>query len=385
MKLIVSPNLTATLVGLVFACSSCLSEGEPRARTKAGVARAAQTSNAEGALSAGDTASDKEESKDDSDSETRKKTTVTKKKKKKTSSNSSDDSDDEELEKAAPSGDGEPLVYPQLFFNGKGETTYKHKNRLAMTQSVNTDLNVDRLALTTSAAYVSCGSKSGCKQGDVNRDVNANALGTNTYNRVSKSEMKDLAEGGFQKASFAIFSSDVEAKNGLHFTFDKPLPVYFWPVAVSRFEALDDGPMAWSSHVTTNKYFAINPSLSGNTVDNPSESLVKNGQVRKDFNVTITVTKVSRSGNIIVIRSDVDIPEDLQASKADWRGSIYEIFPVPKSATYTIDASEQVILKIDLNSWTNGDRSKEKEETNLHFELCSKVTDATTKTYPCGS
>lgn len=306
-----------------------------------------------------------------------------KKKKKKKKSNSNDDEDkddegdeDDDLEEAKPST-SEPRDFPKLRFSGQGHTTYKLKDRLPIRQRIETDLDERRLVLTTTEGRVECGSVDGCKQKDLDRDVNPAMSGAQTYNRPTKTALEKLIKGGFQKASFAIFAKDARSKSGTLFTFDKPIPVYFWPVAVSRFEPLDDGSMSWSARVTAERYLTTNPNLSDDVVQRGDAGLVTTGQILREFTANVSVSKVSRSGKTIVVRLDVDIPEDRNS------GLLYRAFPLPKSATYTIDTDEQVILKVESLSWGSGDRSKQREESRINFALCAKVSSGDTKNFDC--
>lgn len=306
------------------------------------------------------------------------------KKKKKSSDDEDDDGGDDdegeddgdELEKAEVT-EKEPADLPKLRFNGQGYTTYKLKDHLPLRQKIETDLDDRRLVLKTTEGRVECGDVDGCKQRELDEDVNPGLGGSQTYNRPTKSALDRLVKNGFTRATFAIFAKDARAKNGTYFTFDKPIPVYFWPVAVSRFEPLDDGAMTWTAHVTADRFLSTNPNLSADVVQRGDEVFINSGQILKEFTANVSVTKVSRSGKTIVVRLDVDIPEDKNS------GLVYKAFPLPKSATYTIDTDEQVILKVDSLSWGSGDKSKQREESQMNFSLCARISSDRTKTYSC--
>jgi hypothetical protein len=378
-----APSLFAMLLGAA-ALAGCNNGGQERERTAGGGTPRAQDAT----QGLGGTGADVDEgdSADDDDSGSPS-TTKKKTKKKKTSSSDDDDDesdeDDDDTTTGSSTSSSEPDVYPKLAFKGSGQTTYKLKDKLAITQSIETDLTKERLTLTTTAAHVACGSLDGCKQNEVDDDVRAHSLGDNTYKRVGKSELEDLIEGGFQKASFAIFAKSAVTKSGHTLTFDKPLPVYFWPVAASRFDPLKAGPMTWTAHVTADRYIAMNPNLTDDIVNSNPGAFTGSRQARKEFTVTVTITKVSTSGDKTTVRLDVNIPEDSDVITGDYQGILYGVFPVPKSATYTIDGKDQVILGINLSSWSNGRKSKQREETNLNLSLCTKKTGSKTKDYPC--
>lgn len=301
-----------------------------------------------------------------------------KKKKKKNTDKDSDDEDDDDDENDDDDDDDEiaAIVYPQLAFKGNGYTTYQLKDRLTMRMDIETNLDDDALTIDTKTAKVECGSKSGCNQKDVDESVNSKSIGVNTYQRSSRTELKNLKSDGFNAAYFAIFAKSVRGKNGFNFTFEKPVPVYPWPAAISRYEELSSGAISWSAIVTADRYVSLNPNISDSAVQGSGESFVKSGNAIKQFNLTVAVSMQAAEGDLIKLTFDITIPEDKERM-------IYKYFPLPKTTIYTIDTAKKDIKAVHMVNWSNGDKSKDPEESVLDYKLCSKTVSGEVKQFSC--
>lgn len=309
----------------------------------------------------------------DEDTETGSDSKSKKKKKKKTGK---DTDDDDKVEKDAEIETPAVIVYPKLAFSGSGYTTYELKDRLVMRMGIETNLDEDALTIDTKTAKVECGSKSGCKQKDVDASVNSKSIGVNSYQRSSKNELKELKAKDFNAAYFAIFAKSVRGKNGFTFTFDKPLPVYPWPAAKSRYEDLTSGTISWSARVTSDKYLPLNPDVSESIVQKDGENFVRSGIAIKEFDVNVAVSFQAAQDNLVTLTFELTISQDKKRM-------IYKYFPLPKTTTYTIDTDKKDIKAVHMVNWSNGDKSKDPEESVLDYKLCSKTIGGEVKQFSC--
>ena len=296
------------------------------------------------------------------------------KKKKKKPLKGKEDDDDDEDEKEKEDEDETP-VYPQLSFKGKGYTTYELKDRLAMTMSIETRLDESELTIETKAARVECGDKNGCKQKDVDASVAANSIGANVYQRSTPSELAQLKKDGFNAAIYAIFAKSVRGKNGITYTFDKPIPVYPWPAAKTRYDGLNGGSETWTTTATADRYIPLRTYISLEDAARNGENHERSGNAKKAFSVTMVVSKTG-SGSDVVLTFNMTIGEDKDRMA-------YKYFPIPKTSTFTIDTNKRDVRGANMLNWSNGDKSKKGEESILDYKLCTKTTPDDVKQFPC--
>jgi hypothetical protein len=301
-----------------------------------------------------------------------------KKKKKKTSVKKDNDEDEEDSDEDKDKEDkkeDETPEYPQLAFNGRGYTTYELKDHLGMTMGIETRLDESELTIDTKTAKVECGSKNGCKQNDVDASVNANSIGANVYQRTTASELKTLKKKGFNAAGYAIFAKSVRGKNGITYNFDKPIPVYPWPAAKTRYDALNGGSETWDATATADRNIPLRNYIS--LEDAAREHHERAGNARKTFSITMTVSKTAgASSGEVKITFDLTIAEDKDRMA-------YKYFPIPKTSTFTIDTSKRDVRGANMLNWSHGDKSKKAEESVLDYKLCTKTTTDDVKQFPC--
>lgn len=266
------------------------------------------------------------------------------------------------------------IEYPLLSFRGVGYTTYKMNERLSMSMGLETKLDDNVLTIETRTAKVDCGGKSGCDQSEVDRSVQAYSIGANTYQRVSSSELRSLRAKGFNTASYGIFVKGVEGKNGIKFSFDKPLPVYPWPAAKSRYEPLTSGSKSWTATVNADKYIPTHPGMALKDVQ--GEDHVLAGNARKELNVTMTVSYEEVSSSTVKLTFEMTIADDRERM-------LYKYFPIPRSSSFEIDTKNKDVRSVLMTSWLNGDKSKKEEESVLDFKLCSKKSLSVSKSFKC--
>lgn len=255
----------------------------------------------------------------------------------------------EVIEAGLSSGDsqGAALKYPTLYYSGVGtyscEGDINPGNNKVISQLSPTNLEsklVDAKALHPRSTV----------QSRINSEL-ANSLDSAVYKRLSATERENLKKEGFDLAdSFALFATGIEKPNaGQIFNFDKPLPMGFWPAAASRYDELMKGERSWTAKVTGTK----------------------------SFTAKITLSYQSTQGDKVILKLTTFIPEDNDRS-------IYEIFPIPREAVYTVNTSLLLIESSKNTNWFLGDNCDDRpEQIMMTYRLCQKVTGAKTETYPC--
>lgn len=357
--------LCACLISIIFSFISCGGQTEITRSDLSG-------------KKTGDAISKRKKTSSDIDPDNRKK----KKKTKVTDDDSKKEGASGSEKNSAESEDGDStngpaeVDYPQLGFRGNGYTTYKLKDKMVMKVDLETLLDEDQLSVNTTSAKVECGDKNGCEQDDVDKSVNATSLGANVYNRITKSEAKTLKNADYSLPAYAIFSKSVRGKNGISYTFSKPLPVYPWPGSKSRYEELGMSPESWTITATADRYVPTTGDISIQKAQDVGDSLEKSGKVLRQFDVTVTVSRISGTGADVILKIETTIP-------ADKNRVLYEHFPLPRSSEYKIDTESNRITEVLTTSWSNGDKSKEAEESVLTFKICTSKLKGETKEFPC--
>jgi hypothetical protein len=200
-------------------------------------------------------------------------------------------------------------------------------------------------------------------------------MGTMTYKRLTAAERDKMVDKGFKDATFAMFAVSAVSRQGVTFTFDQPLPVFPLPAPEDRYKPLDDGPMQWSAHVTASKDLPNDPKL-GAVGPAQLPALEAQGRVRKDFTVTITITKVAVGGGKATIKIESTITEDRARM-------LYQRFPVPHSATYHVDSTARDVTGIDMVNWYNGEKSHGPEINAMSYKICRKTVSGRVSEFAC--
>ena len=90
------------------------------------------------------------------------------------------------------------------------------------------------------------------------------------------------------------------------------------------------------------------------------------------MNVTLEV--LTATEDEIVAKIDINIPED-----RNWE--LYELFVMPKTATYTIDPKARDIKRIGTENWFFGDKCEDKrEKVIMNYDVCEKHQRGTVET-----
>lgn len=242
-----------------------------------------------------------------------------------------------------------PIVYPAFDFNGKGTCTCKGKVHTSLAK-ITTALDAQNL--TINMYYADLIVSGGKGQKEASKTIQA-STGITQWQRPSPQEAQSLKDQGFDYAPYAIFAREAKKfRQNQVFAFDKPLPVFPWPAVASRYKALKDAPnqtKSWSANVTG----------AGN------------------FQVVVSLTLISATATEIVIKLTTDIPAD-----TTWQ--LYEIFPLPREATYHIDPQQLIVTRIDNLSLFFGDEcKKQKESVRMAYLLCKRDAQGKVDQFPC--
>lgn len=240
------------------------------------------------------------------------------------------------------------VEYPTLDFKGKGVVTCKGKSYPLMAQ-VTSAIDAQKLDLNVYSAHISADS------GKVEKKANekiSQSLGGTTYARVGKAERDALKGQGFDYAAYAVFAKSVtKARTGQVFTFDKPLPVFPWPAPAAKYDELvKAGSKTWTANVS-------------GAFSSP---------------ITITVQRVSGGGDEQVVKFTMTLA-------ADKGSELYEIFPIPKEATFTVNSKAQLVSRIDQTSLFLGDENCKggRESVHMDYRLCKRTTRSKTEPFSC--
>ena len=256
----------------------------------------------------------------------------------------------ETLDAGIAAGDtqGTELKYPKLFYRGTG--TYSCQGEVnPSTARVISQLFIDNLDSQLDDAKAQHPRQA--VQNRINGDLQ-NSLDSSVYKRLTTEEREDWKKKGYDLADhFAIFALAArKPKAGQVFIFDQPLPIAFWPASLSRYDDLiSKGPRVWTSKVTGTRSFTAN----------------------------VTLSHVSTEGDKIVMKLQTLIPEDRDRS-------IYEVFPIPKEAIYTIDTALKHVESSKNTNWFFGDNCDgNPEQIVMNYRLCRKEIGGRYEDFPC--
>ena len=251
-------------------------------------------------------------------------------------------------------GDDKPagstkIDYPVLTYFGIGDVSHEGRS-LNMDIELATEIDDRKLQIESYRANVSCSGINGCEQREVDQK-SRDLEGEDRYQRVSFDDRKKLGDD-YEDSHYAIFADKVDTKKGRVFTFDKPLPVYPWPAAESRYEPLEKGRAEFETTVSAS------PPI---------------GSVSQ-FEVRVRVKLESLSSSQAIIQIDTTIPSDNGHN-------LYGEFPIPRNTEYTIDIEERSIVEVDMTSNFKGEEGPER--TQLRFRLCSSELESGTEEFSC--
>lgn len=235
------------------------------------------------------------------------------------------------------------VEYPMFEFSAKGSTSCDGKS-YDTTTSIVTNLSDDDLRINMVAARVSC---SGLCQQKADEEI-ARSIGLTRFSRSSKQDKKSAED--FVDVPFAIFAGSVtKERTGQTYQFDKPLPVFPWPGAIGSYAKLEEGSMTWKAKVSG----------------------------YRSFNASVRISKINAIGDKVVLKFETTISQDRLRQ-------LYEDFPLPREAIYTIDTKTRDIRQINAINWFNGENCNNRPEaTQLLYRMCKKTKNGKTEIFSC--
>jgi hypothetical protein len=241
----------------------------------------------------------------------------------------------------------QPLVEPEkpaLTFNGTGFTKCEDQNLRTDTQVLskltNTELTIERLNVHVQcyeSGFFASAFGHACDDAEFNAQIMAGAKGVTTYNRFTNEDAK--ATGG-KVPIWAIMAKSVRNTRGEVYVFDKPIPVFPLPGAVSRYKELDQPQV-------------FNANVSGPT----------------NASVQMTVTKTGVEGDVVKLHFALV----LNGNPSD--PALYDKFPIPHEADFDVRTANVDLrgmhtldLFVDDKGCENGGR------VEIDYQLCRKQT-----------
>lgn len=250
---------------------------------------------------------------------------------------------------AAELHDDQEIEYPAFHYNGRGVSTCDGDN-LTITTNLQTAMTREVLEVQRLNTYVHCDGRCG---DEANKPENlAKANVHNVFAKPTKDEMHQLKDAGFDFASYGIFAKASTRRNdGLAWTFSQPVPVFPWPAPTVRYDALSAGPKTWSTVATAGG---------------------------RQLHVTVQVEKTAQQGDVVTLKFTTTIAE----GNDDW--TLYEAFPLPREATYIIDAKAKTIAGFhSVGLRDGGKHCDDKESSAVDFKLCDRIKGGKTDNFGC--
>ena len=236
-----------------------------------------------------------------------------------------------------------PIVYPTLALTGSGVTTCAGSFYPTTSQFTST-MDAKTLTLNLTAAQITADSDKVTQQ--ANQQIQQN-LGASVYTRVAQDQVQKLS-----LPDYAVFATSVtQATQGQSFTFDAPLPVFPWPAPAAVYSDLvASGSKSWSANVT-------------GSINSP---------------VTVTLQKVGGDDVTQLIQFTTTIANDTDRS-------LYQVFPLPRQVTYTVNSQTQDVREVNQLSWFFGKDNCDdgEEQITIDYKLCSKTLSGQTTQYSC--
>lgn len=253
-------------------------------------------------------------------------------------------------------GDAE-IAYPTFKFNGEGIGPCGDKN-YPVVINVTTSYSRDQMQVRKENGRVICSDKyfrDGYPDGECEKRANsaeklAKRNVTNTFDRLSPSEIQQAKDDGVDIVAYAVFAKSVSVSDGRNLTFSKPLPVGVVPAAKGRYKGMET--KSWTANVS-----------GGGAA----------------FDVTVEISMVSSDSGSVDIKMTSTIPQ----AGDNW--GMYEQWVLPSEAIYTIDTDEASITGIQSRSMQagGGDRCNRNEMGTMRLTLCEKEQGGETESGSC--
>ena len=245
-----------------------------------------------------------------------------------------------------------PIEYPSLALNGTGQVVCK--DSLASTTKIVTTMSATQLAVQRTAIDVQCyeGGFLGigsCDKQAFMQQVQSQAIGTTTYDRPTAAAMRGFRNAGKDLPDYAIYADKITASSGATYVFDSPLPIFPFPHSAASYKALEEKSAVFTAQ------------MSG----------AKTGQVQ------VVVSLQGAAGDQVKMTIEVTL------NGGDMNHTTYDKFPMPKSATYTIDTLKHDLLGMQSSDWFDDSHCSNNGVVNMNYGLCTKTTGGKVENYAC--
>jgi hypothetical protein len=247
---------------------------------------------------------------------------------------------------------GESPEYPLLDFKAKGTTFCKES--LATESTVQTKLSEKTLEIKRVTVKVNCYQQAGpfgqgkCNQSEFDQKINSESLGTIVFTRASSEDLSKMKKEDVKPPAYAILATKVITHKGLEYNFSRPLPIFPWPAVKSRYDVIDGEEQVFTADVTGEKNVSISVAIS--MIDSTED--------------TVTLQFVST----------------INGSE---ERSLYDKFPVPRMAVYTINTKTRDVRAFDSTDWFYDKECPHNGQSSLSYKLCGKEKDKKTETFDC--
>jgi hypothetical protein len=244
------------------------------------------------------------------------------------------------------------IDFPLLGMRASGTTFCKEA--LPTNSTIETKLSDTKLDLKRVAVRVQCYKQSGpfgsgaCNQGEFDQKINSESLGTTTFTRATKDELNAMKSDGKKAPSYAILATKVVNHRGQQYEFSRPLPVFPWPAALSRYEEIDGKEQKFSAEVTG----------------------------EKNVSVEVAITMIDNTDSTATL-------EFVMTINGSEERSLYDKFPLPRRAVYTVSTEAKDIRQIETTDWFFDKECEHNGQVSLNYKLCSKTKSGKEETFPC--
>lgn len=274
-----------------------------------------------------------------------------------TESNNKRESDTqaEPLDSTGENGNNTELValgFPVLGMTAKGTTFCKEA--LGTASSIETKLSEESLELKRVAVRVDCYKQSGpfgsgaCNQTEFDQKINSESLGTTVFTRATKKQLDQMKENGTKAPAYAIMATKAQTHKGLQYEFSSPLPIFPWPAAKARYEPIDGIEQEFSAEVTG----------------------------EKNVSVKMTVKMIDSTSTTATLQFQLTI-------NGSEERSLYDKFPIPRMAVYTINTETKDVRTIVSTDWFYDKECPVNGQASLTYKLCKKTKNNKTENFPC--
>lgn len=244
------------------------------------------------------------------------------------------------------------IEFPVLGMRAKGKTFCKEE--LATDSTIETRLSDSNLELERIAVRVQCYKQSGpfgtgaCKQNEFDQKINNESLGKTVFTRATKAELNAMKSEGTRPPSYAILATKAITHKGLEYEFSRPLPIFPWPAALSRYEEIDGKEQKFTAEVTGEKNVSVEVAI----------KMIDNTETTATLQFTTTINSSEER-------------------------SLYDKFPIPRTALYTVHTGTKDVRQIETTDWFFDEECPHNGQVSLNYKLCSKTKSGKEETFPC--